>query len=76
MIDGPYKLFSADKYACPSCKKEVVADFPVMPIVEHYQPNYAATVATFHEKVAPVVRYWANPQEKAQYDTHNGGDQC
>lgn len=37
----PYKLWSADLYACEDCGAEVITGFGREPLVEHYQPEYA-----------------------------------
>jgi len=39
--DGmPYKLLSADRYACPECGTSVIVGFGE-PLAEHWQPEYA-----------------------------------
>ncbi len=44
---GPYKLWHADLFECPSCNFELVTGFARKPIAEHYEPDYAAQVARF-----------------------------
>ena len=40
--DGsPYKLWSADLYACIECGAQVITGFARVPLVEHYRPEYA-----------------------------------
>ena len=42
--DGePYKLWSADRYACPECGASVIVGFGSRPLAEHWQPSYAET---------------------------------
>jgi len=42
--DGaPYKLWSADLWACPTCGAEVITGFGRAPLAEHWQADYAAT---------------------------------
>ena len=44
--DGqPYKLWSADLWACPACGVEIIAGFARAPLADHDQPTYAATRA-------------------------------
>lgn len=41
-LDGngdPYKVFSGDLWACPTCGYELIITAP-NPIAEHYQPGY------------------------------------
>lgn len=40
-----YKIWSADRFKCKQCQHEVVTRFARAPIVEHYQPGYAAMLA-------------------------------
>lgn len=49
---GPYKLWQADLYECPSCGFQLVAGFGLKPIAEHYRPGYADTAVKF----APLCR--------------------
>jgi hypothetical protein len=49
---GPYRIWSADLYGCPTCNAEVVTGFGPRPIVEHYQPEYQ----TWRERVTVVGR--------------------
>jgi hypothetical protein len=49
---GPYKLWMADLYECKGCGAQLVTGFGRERIVEHYQPEYAATV----EKFRPLLR--------------------
>lgn len=39
---APYKLWDADRWACPECGAEVITGFGREPIAEHWQPTYAA----------------------------------
>ncbi len=36
----PYKLWDADRYACPECGAEVITGFGAAPLVEHWRPTY------------------------------------
>jgi hypothetical protein len=36
----PYKLWSGDKWRCPSCNVEIVVGVGQRPIAEHYQHNF------------------------------------
>ena len=42
---GPYKLWMADLWACPTCGVEIVMGFGHGPISEHYKPDYIVTRA-------------------------------
>jgi hypothetical protein len=51
MDDGaPYKLWDADRYACPECGAEVITGFAAVPFAEHWQPDYV----TVRARYAPV----------------------
>lgn len=51
LADGaPYKLWDADRYACPECGAEVITGFGAAPLVEHWRPDYAKQ----RERLAPV----------------------
>jgi hypothetical protein len=44
-LDGygePYKVWSCDEFACDECGARVVTRFASTPIVEQFQPEYAA----------------------------------
>jgi hypothetical protein len=68
-VDGPYQLFVADLMACSGCGLEVVAGFGSRPIVEHFQAEYAQAVKNW----SPVVRFWANQQERERYEAWRDG---
>jgi hypothetical protein len=68
-VDGPYQLFVADLMACSGCGLEVVAGFGSRPIVEHFQAEYAQAVKNW----SPVVRFWANQQERERYEAWTDG---
>jgi hypothetical protein len=39
--DGqPYKLWTADLWACVECGVEIIADFGATPLAEHWDPRY------------------------------------
>ena len=38
---GPYKLWKADLYECPSCGAQIIAGFAHSNFAEHYQPDYS-----------------------------------
>ena len=42
---GPYKLWNGDLYECEGCGAQIVVGIAHQPLSEHYQPDYAATVA-------------------------------
>jgi hypothetical protein len=49
--DGrPYKLWSADLWACVECGVEVITGFARVPLAEHYQPEYQ----TIRDRRTPV----------------------
>jgi len=54
---GPYKLWAGDLLACPTCGAEVVAAFGMYAIAEHYEEQYARTVAGYAEKGMLYVAY-------------------
>ena len=39
---APYKVWSCDRFECPSCLLQVLVNFGRQPIAEHYQPSYEA----------------------------------
>lgn len=43
---GPYYKVHADKVQCELCEVEVLVGFALSPIVEHYEPGFAAVPAT------------------------------
>ena len=40
----PYKLWSADRYKCPTCGHEIVSGFGRRPLAEHFQTDDYARV--------------------------------
>lgn len=66
---GPYKLYTADLYVCPLCDKEVFAGFGQAPIIEHFDPEYQATVNRYRRKLS-VFRYWLNQREKEEFEAN------
>ena len=62
-VDGSYQLWIADLLACPGCELEVVARFAPRPLAEHFQSDYARIVKDW----SPMVRFWANQQERERY---------
>lgn len=40
--NGPYKIWSADLWKCPSCGIEIIAGFGFNPLVEHFQEKLYA----------------------------------
>jgi len=38
---GPYKLWMADLFECPSCGYQIISGFAQANFAEHYQSNYA-----------------------------------
>jgi hypothetical protein len=40
----PYKLWSGDLWACEGCGHEIISGTGRLPIAEHYQTDFAATV--------------------------------
>ena len=47
----PYKLWSADLFACEECGAEFIAGFARLPLAESWQPTYAAERA----RLAPII---------------------
>ena len=37
-----YKIWSSDKWKCPSCGHEILYGFGLEPIAEHYQDDFTA----------------------------------
>lgn len=67
---GPYQLWMADLFACPECGLEVVTRFAPLPLVEHYEREYAAQ----REKYPPVCRFWINAQERRLYEAQRDAE--
>jgi len=44
---GPYKLWMGDLWQCLGCGAEIIRGFGNDRIAEHYEPGYAAAVASF-----------------------------
>lgn len=42
---APYKVWVGDKWKCPDCGAEIIIGVGRGPIVEHYQPEFAAVQA-------------------------------
>jgi len=36
----PYKIWSADKWQCPSCSAVILSGFGAKPIAEHFEPDF------------------------------------
>ncbi len=49
---GPYKLWRADLYICPSCGTKVVTGFAANPFAEHFEDRYKEQA----EKYPPQLR--------------------
>lgn len=60
---GPYKMYEADMWQCPSCGWRGILGFAQEPFAEHFQPEFAGQLANA-EAERTVVRFWANPREK------------
>ena len=56
--DTPYKIWLADLWQCNSCKMEIVSDFGIRPISEHYMDNFemALSVALANRHVYSYER--------------------
>ena len=54
--EQPYRVWSTDKWRCPSCLTEIVIGFAKEPWSEHYKPDYP--------KIAEqaLLRYWPRPE--------------
>jgi hypothetical protein len=39
---GPYQIWSADKWQCSGCGREVVVGFGNEPIAEYYEPGFSS----------------------------------
>lgn len=52
----PYRLWFADKWACPSCNVEVVMGFAKEPWAEHFDPEYAT------RRRHADLQYWPRPE--------------
>ena len=59
---GPYKIWSADLWACPSCKFEIVAGFGQNPIAERYQEHFKQLLDRIEAGTIPV--FYINPEPK------------
>ena len=42
---GPYKLWHADLWHCPSCQTQIVTGYATKPLAEHFEPTYASDPA-------------------------------
>jgi len=40
----PYKVWAADRYACPNCDTELVTGFAHVPISEQFNENFSECV--------------------------------
>lgn len=58
-MDGPlgFRLYSADLWKCEGCGTQVIAGFGSGPIVNAFQPGYAAERATAQPKY--LFQSWA-----------------
>lgn len=37
----PYKLWAGDLYECQGCGHQTISGVPAVPVIEHYQPDFA-----------------------------------
>lgn len=51
----PYKIWSADLWACRSCGAEIVLGFPRYAIVEHYEPHFLKVLESIKEKNGTLI---------------------
>ena len=47
---GPYALWEADLWKCPSCGLEILVGFGRLPIVHHYDASFSALLNLWTEK--------------------------
>jgi hypothetical protein len=47
----PYKLWNSDMWECEGCGTQIVVGHGHSPISEHYMPDFAERVATFHAEL-------------------------
>lgn len=40
----PYKLWSADLWKCPNCRREIIAGFGMSALAEHFQKNFTTVL--------------------------------
>ena len=52
----PYKLWRADLWACVECGAEIVMGYGGRAIGEHWQENFAETLATIEARGETLVR--------------------
>lgn len=41
----PYKLWSGDRWGCPTCGAEIIVGVPTFPVAEHYQSEFSGLVS-------------------------------
>lgn len=56
----PYKIWSADVWACPICEIEVVSGFGLNPIAGNWEDD-------FHDRVAVLLSNQINGGKKVHY---------
>lgn len=47
---GPYELYDADLWKCPSCGMEVVGGFGIGPVSMHLDPDFTRMVEAYKRK--------------------------
>lgn len=47
---GPYQVWDADKYKCPTCGYEIVVGFAQAAISAHYNQNFTKVVSTYSKR--------------------------
>ena len=62
VVENNVYIWSADLWACPSCKVEIVAGFGQNPIAESYQEHFKQLLDRIEAGTIPV--FYINPEPK------------
>jgi len=46
---GPYKIWMADLWKCPSCGIEIISGFGNKPEAGHFQPDFTSLLANYEQ---------------------------
>lgn len=67
---GPYRLWYADPFTCPTCAHVIVTRFADRPYAEHYQPGFDAQVLDALMGGNSVKSFENDERRAAYYDAN------
>ena len=65
---GPYKLWQADEWGCPSCKVNIVAGFS-RESIEHYEEGFKELLEAFKSNVSLLRLDFENSRQVSEFNT-------